>query len=108
MGRPGLRAGIAFVLSLRNTPLIAVAFFGRKQKNKKPNSKKKRTRTDNCIKGPKGPEPALVSLISPTMVVVVFTAAAVSGSEALRGHLDSRRGVPLSGLFKFEGDATRT
>ena len=58
------------------------------------------------IKGPKGPEPALVSLISLTMVVVVVTAAAVGSSEALRGHLDSRRGVPLSGLF--EGDATRT
>ena len=60
----------------------------------------------NGYKGPKGPEPALVSLISLTMVVVVVTAAAVGSSEALRGHLDSRRGVPLSGLF--EGDATRT
>ena len=65
-----------------------------------------RSLTLEVIKGPKGPEPALVSLISLTMVDVVVTAAAVGSSEALRGHLDSRRGVPLSGLF--EGDATRT
>ena len=57
----------------------------------------------NIIKGPKGPEPALVSLISLTMVVVVATAAAAVGSsEAPRGHLDSesRSRRSLAGLAR--------
>ena len=53
------------------------------------------------IKGPKGPEPALVSLISLTMVVVVATAAAAVGSsEAPRGHHDSRSRRALAGLAR--------
>ena len=51
------------------------------------------------LKALKGPEPALVSLISLTMVVVVATAAAAVGSsEAPRGHLDSRSLRSLAGL----------
>ena len=47
------------------------------------------------LKALKGPEPALISLISLSMVCVVVTAAAVGSSEAYR-----RRGLS-------EGDATR-
>ena len=70
-------------------------------------------RIANCEKdefvGLKGPEPALVSLISLTMVVVVVTAAAAVGSsEAPRGHLDSRSRRSLAGLARRRRDEEMT
>ena len=59
--------------------------------------------------GPEGPEPAMVSLVSTDagwFVVFATAAAAVGGSEAPRGHLDS--GSSRLSLARTRRDAEMT